>query len=66
MTEPVNDRDARVAVDLFNQLPFRECAGQTYGDDESDYTEEEIAADDQDVYVYHDSLRPSGATITDA
>lgn len=62
INEPV-DRDARVAVDLLNQTPYRECAGGSYGDEETDYSEKEIKADDQDVYGYHDSLRPTDVKI---
>jgi hypothetical protein len=56
-------RESRVAVDLLNQKPYRECVDSSYGDESDDYSANETEEDDKDVFNYHNSLRPTDVTL---
>lgn len=51
------DRHMKAMVGLGNGLSFRECVQGTYGDEESDYSEEEHEASDRGETVedYYDT-----------
>jgi hypothetical protein len=50
------DRHMQAMPGLLNGLSFRDCNQGTYGDEESDYSEEELEAADKDLDTYYDSL----------
>lgn len=52
-----NARHHQAVVGLSNGLDHRSCCQGTYGDEESDYTPEELDESDRDVETYYESLQ---------
>jgi hypothetical protein len=57
------NRESRVASNLSNMTPYRDCVDQTYGDEEDDYSPNELKASDNDVYNYYETLETNTVTI---